>query len=813
MGHSSFQSLALERVSLGLACVNGALCIVEANRAFADLVASSEAMVIGAPVARLFPRCSLAVEALIRDALQGQSCTDKEIVEDAEAGVGRVLRVSTFRFDDDADGAGVGIIIDDITERWRLKQSLRATSNLYAMLLRSNQAISRCRNAPELYASICRVAVDTGHFRFAWIGVPSGGRIVPLAQAGIDNGYMRELVVTLDDDDPRSHGPTATSYKTGQSVVVNDFLSASQTLPWHGAAKRAGIAASATFAIPERGQVVAVLTLYATAVNFFTPELVATLSELPSSIAVALDAYLHEQERKRGEAELLLRDRAIRAVSQGICITDAQAVGHPIIYASPGFIAMTGYPLDEVIGRNCRFLQGEDTEPEAVQALRQALQARRECTVELLNYRRDGSPFWNSVAISPIRDEAGAISHFVGVQTDITERRKLDHQVRQSQKMEAIGRLAGGVAHDFNNILSVINGYSSLLLSRDLAPAQQRHGLEEINKAGSRAANLTSQLLAFSRQQVVRAQVLDLNSLVEDLSNMLARLLGEDMSIELLLADDLWMTKADRGQLDQVLINFAVNARDAMPGGGRLAIATCNEVFAAPTAVHREIIPAGEYVALSVCDSGTGMDAQTVSRIFDPFFTTKDVGKGTGLGLSTVYGIVRQWQGWVTVDSRPGEGTTFRVYLPRAQETVKDSPTEHASDAPSGAETILLAEDEDALRYFLRCILVDAGYHVLEACDGSEALALASEYAGPIHALISDVVMPKLGGRALVEQLREVRPRTRVLLLSGYVDDVFLRSGAMDSKFAIVPKPIASDALLRLLRDLLDAREDAEASA
>ncbi len=524
MGHSSFQSLALERVSLGLACVNGALCIVEANRAFADLVASSEAMVIGAPVARLFPRCSLAVEALIRDALQGQSCTDKEIVEDAEAGVGRVLRVSTFRFDDDADGAGVGIIIDDITERWRLKQSLRATSNLYAMLLRSNQAISRCRNAPELYASICRVAVDTGHFRFAWIGVPSGGRIVPLAQAGIDNGYMRELVVTLDDDDPRSHGPTATSYKTGQSVVVNDFLSASQTLPWHGAAKRAGIAASATFAIPERGQVVAVLTLYATAVNFFTPELVATLSELPSSIAVALDAYLHEQERKRGEAELLLRDRAIRAVSQGICITDAQAVGHPIIYASPGFIAMTGYPLDEVIGRNCRFLQGEDTEPEAVQALRQALQARRECTVELLNYRRDGSPFWNSVAISPIRDEAGAISHFVGVQTDITERRKLDHQVRQSQKMEAIGRLAGGVAHDFNNILSVINGYSSLLLSRDLAPAQQRHGLEEINKAGSRAANLTSQLLAFSRQQVVRAQVLDLNSLVEDLSNMLARI-------------------------------------------------------------------------------------------------------------------------------------------------------------------------------------------------------------------------------------------------------------------------------------------------
>ena len=377
--------------------------------------------------------------------------------------------------------------------------------------------------------------------------------------------------------------------------------------------------------------------------------------------------------RQDAEAVLLLRDRAIQAVTQGILITDPNQPDNPIIYASPGFLRLTGYQAEQVIGRNCRFLQGKDTDPAAVARVRRAIQVGEACTVELVNYRTDGSAFWNELSISPVRDSAGRLTHLVGVQADVTARRTLEEQFRQAQKMEAFGQLAGGVAHDFNNQLTIINGYSELLFQRLLKGDPSREFIAQINKAGERSAGLTRQLLAFSRQQVLAPRLLDLNEVVAETEKMLCRLIGEDIRLATIKDPQLGVVRADPGQIEQVLMNLAVNARDAMPEGGRLTIETQNvEVEEAYAQGHPDA-HVGSHVLLSVTDTGTGMTPEVCARIFEPFFTTKGPGKGTGLGLATVYGIISQSGGHLAVSSKVGVGTTFEVYLPRVEQREKES--------------------------------------------------------------------------------------------------------------------------------------------
>ncbi len=351
-------------------------------------------------------------------------------------------------------------------------------------------------------------------------------------------------------------------------------------------------------------------------------------------------------------------------------ITDPGQPDNPIVYASPGFERITGYGAEEVLGRNCRFLQGKDTDPVEVARLREAVRAGEPCTVELLNYRKDGTPFWNELSLSPVRDDGGRLTHFVGVQVDVTARRSLEEQFRQVQKMEAIGQLAGGVAHDFNNLLTIINGYSELLLQTLPAEDPSRALITEINKAGERSAGLTRQLLAFSRQQILAPRVLNLNEVVIDIEKMLRRLIGEDVQLDTVLDPRVWVVRADPGQVEQVLMNLAVNARDAMPGCGRLTIETRNIDLDETYARTHPDARAGPHVLLSVTDTGSGMSPEVQTRIFEPFFTTKGPGKGTGLGLPTVYGIIKQSGGHVAVTSVVGIGTTFKVYLPRAEQTL-----------------------------------------------------------------------------------------------------------------------------------------------
>ncbi len=508
-------------------------------------------------------------------------------------------------------------------------------------------------------------------------------------------------------------------------------------------------------------------------------------------------------DQKRAEELLHLRDRAIQAVKQGILITDPNQADNPIIYASPGFLQMTGYSAEEVVGRNCRFLQGVDTSAVTVARVREAVRDQRPCTEELLNYRKDGTSFWNELSLAPVTAEGSTVTHFVGVQTDVTERRRLEDQFRQSQKMDAIGQLAGGVAHDFNNLLTIINGYGNMISEEVPENSPVRQFAQEICYAGERAASLTRQLLAFSRKQVLEPKVLSLNTIVADTERMLRRLIGEDIAIVVVAAPALGQVKADPGQIEQVILNLAINARDAMPQGGRLTIETANtELSGTYTQAFPELKP-GPYVMIAFTDTGTGMDEVTKARIFEPFFTTKEPGKGTGLGLATVFGIIKQSTGHVAVSSEVGLGTTFKIYLPRIHELDPASARISRQAADQGTETILLAEDEPALRALARHVLKLHGYTVLEAGSGEKSLRIAEEHPGTIHLLVTDVVMPGMSGRQLAERLAVVRPSMKVLYLSGYTDDAVVRHGVMQAETAFLQKPFTPVALAQKVWEVL----------
>jgi two-component system cell cycle sensor histidine kinase/response regulator CckA len=392
------------------------------------------------------------------------------------------------------------------------------------------------------------------------------------------------------------------------------------------------------------------------------------------------------------------------------------------------------------------------------------------------------------------------LGHFVARKRDEEMLRRSEEQLRQAQKMEAVGQLAGGVAHDFNNLLTIINGYSEVLQESQHSDPSMRGDLEQIRKAGERAAGLTRQLLAFSRKQILQPRVLDLNDLVAEVQRMLGRLIGEDIQLFTALAPALGRVKADPGQVEQILINLAVNARDAMPTGGKLFVETSDVEIDESCAGTSPELPPGRYARLAVRDTGCGMDSETLARIFEPFFTTKEPGKGTGLGLSTVYGI-----GHLRATSEPGRGAAFEVYLPVVEEEASTSNGEQARlPAPGGTETILLVEDEEGVRTLTRQVLRSKGYTVLEAENGEEALRLIETNERAIDLLLTDVVMPHLGGRALAEAVTARYPEVDVLYMSGYTDDAVLRNGVQRSENDLIQKPFTMDALLYKVREVVD---------
>jgi two-component system cell cycle sensor histidine kinase/response regulator CckA len=468
---------------------------------------------------------------------------------------------------------------------------------------------------------------------------------------------------------------------------------------------------------------------------------------------------------------------------------------------------LLGYSREELQGRAVQdLLQSEQVAGESESFRRMAAGTLDRHVVDEKPYRRrDGSVMWARVNMSVHRDADGQSQHFISVIEDITERRALETQFRQANKMDAIGKLASGVAHDFNNLMTVILGFAELVTADVALASQNGRDLSEIIAAAKRAAALTRQLLAFSRQQVLHAAPLDLNELITDMTAMLGRLIGEHIEVSLRLAPDLPPALADRGQLEQVVMNLVVNARDAMPGGGRVTIETSNIELQASSS-HDEAIMQGPYVLLAITDTGTGMSEDTLRHLFEPFFTTKEIGKGTGLGLSTTYGIVKQSKGYIWVDSELGRGTTFKVYLPRSD---RDAPFETHSTtitAPvqQASETVLLVEDEAGVRLLSKRILANAGYHVLEAANGDDAEKVFSEHGDSIDLLVTDVIMPGCGGPELLSRLRVRKPTLRVLFMSGYTEQSSAHKLHVGDGLPFLQKPFTAAEFVRQVRETLE---------
>ncbi|MGB3095798.1 MAG: PAS domain S-box protein [Candidatus Deferrimicrobiaceae bacterium] len=508
-------------------------------------------------------------------------------------------------------------------------------------------------------------------------------------------------------------------------------------------------------------------------------------------------------ERKKSEETLLRLATAVEQSAEIILITDPSGA---IEYVNPAFERITGYHRDEVLGKNPRLLKSGMQDHSFYEELWKTLTRGDVWSGVFQNLRKDGTLYEEEAVISPVRDASGEVINYVAVKRDVTNERRVEEQLRQAQKMEAVGRLAGGIAHDFNNLLTAITGYTDLLLM-DLPEGELAHReVLEIRKAGDRAASLTRQLLAFSRRQVLQPKVLDLNQVVTDMEKLLRRLIGENIELVTSLSDDLGHVKADPGQIEQVIVNLAVNSRDAMPNGGRLILETSKmEIDESYANRHDPVLP-GSYAILAVTDTGVGMDASTMARLFEPFFTTKEVGKGTGLGLATVYGIVKQSGGYVWAYSEVGRGTTFKVLLPGEEEVAELAEKEVAYLYPSGGEeTVLVVEDEKLVRDLVREILSQHRYKVLEASRGTEALEVSGRHKGPIHLLVSDVVMPGMTGPELARRLTALRPEMGVLFMSGYTDDAILHHGVLEHGAEFLQKPFKASALGAKVRKVLDA--------
>lgn len=521
----------------------------------------------------------------------------------------------------------------------------------------------------------------------------------------------------------------------------------------------------------------------------------------------ALEGFIRDiSEEKKAEREIRFLGEALKSIGDAVTITD---LDHRILFANQAFTDIYGYSRAEVQGLRVDLLRVEDGSSDDLAVIARET-VRRGWKGELTNRRKNGTPFPAYLSTSALRDEEGQPVALIGVVKDLTEEKKLQDQLHQAQRLEAVGRLAGGVAHDFNNLLTVINGYSEILLER-IDPADPAHKpIEQIAKAGHRAGSLTQQLLAFSRKQMTQPKVLNLNRQITETEKMLRRLIGEDIQLRTQLAPDLGFVKADPSQIDQILLNLAVNARDAMPQGGELVIESANfEADEAFLAAHPPAV-AGHYVMLAVSDTGAGMDAATRERIFEPFFTTKNRAEGTGLGLATVYGIVKQNRGYIWVYSELGEGTCFKIFLSRIDEETSPfaKPQEPDTDR-AGSETILLVEDETTVRDLTARVLETSGYRVLKASNAEEALAIAESHEAELPLLVTDVVLPGLCGHRLAQRMRASRPETAVIYMSGYTDDTVARYGIEEGGVSFVQKPCTNRRLLGLVRKVLDQRSGA----
>ena len=706
----------------------------------------------------------------------------------------------------------------DISQRKAYELEIEKLSRVYAALSQVNQAIVRATSASEMLQDAVRALVEHGRFRMAWVGRLNREtlRVEPQARFGTGSDYVSRIQVYADLR-AEGKGPAGTSVREGRAEVFNDFLGEPRSEPWQVEATAAGLHACAAFPIRMAGEVWGTLVVYSDERGFFGPRETELLTEAALDISFALENLENEARRRTavqalGESEAYLK-LALDAAELGSWRSDGTGKLHldARCQAHHG-LSKADITLDELYAR----IHPADAGP-VRKITEEGFERDGHSAVEHRIVRADGSTGWLAVRANCYYEGEGAerrIALVIGTTQDITarkraeeERASLEAQLLQSQKLESIGRLAGGVAHDFNNLLTIINGYSDLLLAQLDPDNPQTEPVREIRKAGERATSLTRHLLAFSRKQIVEKKPIAVNSMLSDSLDTLRRLVGEDVQLVTDMCPEPDVVLADAGQLHQVLLNLVVNARDAMPQGGRLHISTRRVELDAASAARLPEAQPGPYVVLSIADTGVGMTREVQAKVFEPFFTTKGEGKGTGLGLSTVYGIVRHGGGWITLESHPGQGSRFHIGLPTAADEARpEMETDRGEEDPRGSETVLLVEDQQEVRKLAAAVLRRFGYRVLDAGSAHAALELAATLSEPINLLLTDVVMPNMTGRELAARLRKTRPDVKVLFMSGHAGAAIGRDEPPGADVQLIAKPFGPEELAARVRAVLGER-------
>jgi len=786
----------IENAPEAVSIVDEELCVLHINREFTRLFGFTAAEAAGKPLDKLIvPPDRYAETAWIAQNLR--SGTNLSLETRRQRKDGSLIEVLLSTAPVNLHGKSIGAFASyrDISAQKRTEELNAA---LYAIAARSQTA----EDLQQFYASIHNIVGQMMYARNFYIAIYD-----PQSQL-LSFPYFVDEADTTPDPKRLGRGLTEYVLRTGEPLLATPQVF--DELVRRGEVELIGAPSLDWLGVPLKSGTTCIGALV---VQSYTPNIRfgerdrEILKFVSQQLATAIEHKRYEEALRRSEARY--RSLILSAVF-GIyrCTLSGR-----FLDVNPALINMLGYnSVEEVLALNVR--SHVYVNPLEIDRLTEEFQRTKSLNgVEVQWKHKDGHTITVRLSgrAASLADEPEEVLELIA--EDITERRQLEEQFRQSQKMEAVGRLAGGVAHDFNNLLMVINGYTEVLLD-ELDPASEMHSkVQSIQQAADRAATLTRQLLAFSRKQVLELKVIDVNAVITDMERLLRPLIGENIELVTRLASDAGRTRADAGQLEQVVMNLVVNAKDSMPNGGRITIRSMNVEVRQSAGEHRFIHP-GRYSVIAVADTGHGMDRETQSRIFEPFFTTKEKGKGTGLGLSTVYGIVKQSNGYVFADSQIGSGATFYVYLPRVEECAAElGPVATQDSEKGGGETVLLVEDEESVRELVRFTLTSRGYKVLEAENGEVGLRIAEDSPGTIDILVTDVVMPGIGGRELAKKVLAKRPSTKVLYLSGYTEDTIVTQGALGPGTAFLQKPFTLQNLAKKVRDVLRAQPQAKSAS
>jgi PAS domain S-box-containing protein len=800
--------------------------IVKANRAMADKLGLSPAETAGLI-------CCSAVHGLEgpppncpHSRLLGDGQPHSVEIFEQRLGGNFEVVVSPLR---DPEGIVYGSVhyARDINARKLAEQKAIRLNRLYTVLSKFNEAIVRIREPDCLYKELCRIIVEDGLFRMAWMGIVNQKTqaVIPVVHYGHEAGYLENIRISLDPEIPEGRGPTGTALRERRVFVNNDTANNPLMSPWRDKALQRGYLSSATFPLLSGDVLFGAITIYSGETNYFDEDELRLFSSLSEDLSYAIESMKNEAERNRANDALKREKEFLNNLLQGSAIaTFVLDPQHQVLLWNQACETLTGVKAAEVIGTSLHWrafysyerpsladivIEGRtDQLQQMYEHFSRSTLTRDGIQAEGRFSELNGSERYILFNAAPIRNSSGTMLGAIETLLDITEQKTLEAQLFHSQKMEAIGQLAGGIAHDFNNILTAIIGFSTLIEMHMDKEDPQRANLSSVLAAADRAADLTRSLLTFCRKQVNHPQPVDLNHIIRKIDTFLKRIISEDIEFRTTFLQDALTIDADSGQIEQVLMNLATNARDAMPGGGLLSIETgAVEVDDEYIKTHGYGEP-GRYACIAVSDSGEGMDEATCKKVFDPFFTTKEAGKGTGLGLSIVFGIIKQHNGFINVYSEPGNGTTFRILLPLIHSTAVEKHAAIEEEViEKGVETILVADDDAFLRDLTEKTLRMFGYTVITAVNGSDALARFKENRERIDLVILDIIMPEMNGKEAFDEMRKIDPDVSAIFVSGYTSDIIQRRGLFEEGLAFVAKPLNLKQLLLKVRAVL--REEA----